>query len=48
MRKLTLSVAVLGVVFGLTVPAAAKVFSMTTFAPEGSVTWKLVPETFVA
>jgi TRAP-type mannitol/chloroaromatic compound transport system substrate-binding protein len=47
MRKLTLSVVALGMAFGLTMPAAAKVFKMTTFTTEGSSSWQLYPETFV-
>ena len=47
MRKLILPVVALGMAFGLTMPAAAKVFKMTTFSPEGTTSWQLYPETFV-
>ncbi len=46
MRKMTLAVVALGVASGLTVPAAAQEFKMTTFVPRGTVTWKLYPEAF--
>ena len=46
MRKMTLAVVALGVASGLMVPAAAKEFKMTTFVPQGTVTWKLYPEAF--
>ena len=46
MRKLTLTVATLGMAFGLTVSAAAQEFKMTTFFPDGTVGWKLFPEAF--
>ena len=47
MLKLILPVVALGMAFGLTVPAAAQEFKMTTFSPEGTTSWQLYPETFV-
>ena len=46
MKKIIFGVVALGVAFSLTVPASAQEFRMTTFTPEGGVTWKTFPEAF--